>query len=89
MCKYLCILNNYVCVVICVSIFFNDSYLCVWFCAQIPIFPVLKKDLTFIHLGNDSYIDGLVNFEKLRMTAKEIRNTGKMCFSRYVSSHLC
>lgn len=52
---------------------------------QIPIFPVVKKDLTFIHLGNDSLIDGIVNFEKLRMIAKEIRHIGTMCSARYVS----
>lgn len=38
----------------------------------IPFYPVVKKDLTFIHLANDSKIDGLVNFEKLRMIAKEV-----------------
>ena len=31
------------------------------------------KDLTFIDLGNDTKIDNLVNFEKLRMLAKEVR----------------
>lgn len=29
-------------------------------------------------LGNDSKVDGLVNFEKLRMIAKEIRHVGRM-----------
>ncbi|KAM5150354.1 protein lin-28 homolog A-like [Callospermophilus lateralis] len=33
---------------------------------------VIKKDLTFLHEGNNSNLDGLVNFEKLRMIAKEI-----------------
>jgi RasGEF domain len=42
-------------------------------CLQIPFFPLVKKDLTFIHFGNDSRVEGLVNFEKLRMIAKEIR----------------
>ena len=32
----------------------------------IPFYPVVKKDLTFIHLANDTNVDGLVNFEKLR-----------------------
>ncbi|XP_035225084.1 rap guanine nucleotide exchange factor 2-like isoform X2 [Stegodyphus dumicola] len=50
---------------------------------MIPFYPVLKKDLTFIHLGNDSYIDGLVNFEKLRMVAKEIRTVLSMCSAPY------
>lgn len=43
----------------------------------IPFFPVITKDLTFIHLGNDSIIDGLVNFEKLRLIAREIRQISK------------
>ena len=45
---------------------------------MIPFFPVVKKDLTFLHLGNDSEMDGLVNFEKLRMIAKEIRQITNM-----------
>lgn len=45
----------------------------------IPFYPVVKKDLTFIHLGNDSRIDGLINFEKLRMISKEIRTLMDMC----------
>ncbi|XP_072553968.1 rap guanine nucleotide exchange factor 2-like isoform X3 [Paramormyrops kingsleyae] len=44
----------------------------------IPLFPVIKKDLTFLHEGNDSKVDGLVNFEKLRMIAKEVRHVGRM-----------
>lgn len=50
---------------------------------QIPFYPVVKKDLTFIHLGNDSKIEGLINFEKLRMIAKEVRALGNMCSSPY------
>ena len=38
----------------------------------IPFWPVVKTDLTFIHLGNDSRVDGMINFEKLRMIAKEV-----------------
>ncbi|XP_074169575.1 rap guanine nucleotide exchange factor 6 isoform X6 [Rhinolophus sinicus] len=44
----------------------------------IPLFPVVKKDMTFLHEGNDSKVDGLVNFEKLRMIAKEIRQVIRM-----------
>ncbi|KAM3601321.1 uncharacterized protein V6R79_010642 [Siganus canaliculatus] len=44
----------------------------------IPLFPVVKKDLTFLHEGNDSSVDGLVNFEKLRMIAKEIRHVVRL-----------
>uniref|UniRef100_T1J310 Rap guanine nucleotide exchange factor 2 n=1 Tax=Strigamia maritima TaxID=126957 RepID=T1J310_STRMM len=49
----------------------------------IPFYPVVKKDLTFIHLGNDTQVDGLVNFEKLRMIAKEIRQLNNMCSAPY------
>ncbi|XP_022902879.1 rap guanine nucleotide exchange factor 6 isoform X4 [Onthophagus taurus] len=49
----------------------------------IPFYPVVKKDLTFIHLGNDSKVENLVNFEKLRMIAKEIRSLSNMCSSPY------
>nr|XP_033323522.1 rap guanine nucleotide exchange factor 2-like isoform X10 [Megalopta genalis] len=49
----------------------------------IPFYPVVKKDLTFIHLGNDSRVEGLVNFEKLRMIAKEVRSLTGMCSSPY------
>jgi len=38
----------------------------------------VKKDLTFIHFGNDSRVEGLVNFEKLRMIAKEVRQVTAM-----------
>lgn len=73
----------------------------------IPLFPVIKKDLTFLHegkiqhaplslknprrfqvfkpvfmsvpvTGNDSKVDGLVNFEKLRMIAREIRHVVRL-----------
>uniref|UniRef100_A0A4W4F6J8 Rap guanine nucleotide exchange factor 2 n=1 Tax=Electrophorus electricus TaxID=8005 RepID=A0A4W4F6J8_ELEEL len=44
----------------------------------IPLYPVIKKDLTFLHEGNDSKVDGLVNFEKLRMIAREIRHVVRM-----------
>lgn len=39
-------------------------YLCKFFC---------RKDLTFLHEGNDSHDGDLINFEKLRMISKEIR----------------
>lgn len=33
---------------------------------------------SFNNVGNDSKVEGLVNFEKLRMIAKEIRHVGRM-----------
>ncbi len=58
------------------------------FVLQIPFFPVVKKDLTFINLGNDSKVDGLINFEKLRMIAKEVRHICTMASAQYVSRTL-
>ncbi|XP_037928446.1 rap guanine nucleotide exchange factor 2 isoform X2 [Teleopsis dalmanni] len=49
----------------------------------IPFYPIVKKDLTFIHLGNDTRVDSLINFEKLRMIAKEVRLLTHMCSSPY------
>ena len=46
---------------------------------MIPIYPMVSKDLTFIHLGNETKVDGLINFEKLRMVAKEVRGLMNMC----------
>ncbi|XP_076825395.1 uncharacterized protein LOC143470976 isoform X3 [Clavelina lepadiformis] len=45
----------------------------------IPYVPVVKKDLTFLHLGNDTKVDGLINFEKMRMIAKEVRGICRLC----------
>ncbi|KAH8858329.1 Rap guanine nucleotide exchange factor 6 [Schistosoma japonicum] len=47
---------------------------------MLPYLPLVLKDLTFIHLGNPSLTpDGLVNFVKLRMLAKEVRVICRMC----------
>ncbi|XP_029450970.1 rap guanine nucleotide exchange factor 3 isoform X2 [Rhinatrema bivittatum] len=40
----------------------------------IPFIPLLLKDLTFIHQGNRTVVEHLINFEKMRMMAK----TGQM-----------
>uniref|UniRef100_A0A5S6Q0Y8 Uncharacterized protein n=1 Tax=Trichuris muris TaxID=70415 RepID=A0A5S6Q0Y8_TRIMR len=51
---------------------------------SIPLLPVLKKDLTFIHECNPTWCDdGLVNFEKLRMIAKEIRFVVRLASAPY------
>lgn len=50
----------------------------------IPFFPIVKKDLTFIHLAHPTIDEQeLVNFEKLRMISKEIRNIMNMSSSQY------
>ncbi|UMM24167.1 hypothetical protein L5515_004531 [Caenorhabditis briggsae] len=40
----------------------------------IPFVPLILKDLMFIHQGNKSFYNGLVNFEKMHMFAKIFRN---------------
>uniref|UniRef100_A0A0N5AB86 Rap guanine nucleotide exchange factor 2 n=1 Tax=Syphacia muris TaxID=451379 RepID=A0A0N5AB86_9BILA len=49
----------------------------------VPMYPVLKKDLTFSHEGNPTYCDKLINFEKLRMIANAIRSVTKLCSAPY------
>ncbi|XP_068996736.1 rap guanine nucleotide exchange factor 3 isoform X2 [Embiotoca jacksoni] len=39
----------------------------------IPLMPLLLKDMTFIHEGNPTYVEKLVNFEKMRMLAKTVK----------------
>ncbi|XP_066497445.1 rap guanine nucleotide exchange factor 4 isoform X2 [Hoplias malabaricus] len=39
----------------------------------IPFMPLLIKDMTFTHEGNKTYVDSLVNFEKMRMIANTVR----------------
>jgi len=62
----------------CTAFFFLYSIVGTLSVVQIPFFPLVKKDLTFVHFGNDSRVDGLVNFEKLRMIAKEVRQVTAM-----------
>nr|XP_033818174.1 rap guanine nucleotide exchange factor 6-like [Geotrypetes seraphini] len=47
----------------------------------IPLFPLVKKDLFFLHEGNDSMVEGLVNFEKRRLIANNIRTVSQMAFA--------
>lgn len=49
----------------------------------VPIYPVLKKDLTFAHEGNPTYCEKLINFEKLRMIAKAVHAVTKLCSAPY------
>ncbi|XP_051815156.1 rap guanine nucleotide exchange factor 4 [Acanthochromis polyacanthus] len=39
----------------------------------IPFMPLLIKDMTFSHEGNKTFIDNLVNFEKMRMIANTVK----------------
>ncbi|XP_029461658.1 rap guanine nucleotide exchange factor 4 [Rhinatrema bivittatum] len=47
----------------------------------IPFTPLLIKDMTFTHEGNKTFIDNLINFEKMRMIANTVRTI------RYCRSH--
>lgn len=47
----------------------------------IPFMPLLLKDMTFVHEGNKSTLNGLVNFEKMHMMAKSMR-TLRFCRSK-------
>ncbi|XP_027528903.1 rap guanine nucleotide exchange factor 3-like, partial [Neopelma chrysocephalum] len=39
----------------------------------IPFVPLLLKDMTFIHEGNRTWAENLINFEKMHMMAKTAR----------------
>uniref|UniRef100_A0A4W3IRK8 Rap guanine nucleotide exchange factor 4 n=1 Tax=Callorhinchus milii TaxID=7868 RepID=A0A4W3IRK8_CALMI len=47
----------------------------------IPFMPLLIKDMTFTHEGNKTFIDNLVNFEKMHMIGNTIR-TVRYCRSQ-------
>ncbi|XP_042200258.1 rap guanine nucleotide exchange factor 3-like [Callorhinchus milii] len=38
----------------------------------LPFMPLLIKDLTFIEEGNKTFVNNLVNFEKMRMIARTV-----------------
>ncbi|KHJ94971.1 RasGEF domain protein [Oesophagostomum dentatum] len=54
----------------------------------VPIYPVIKKDLTFSHEGNPTYCEKLVNFEKLRLIAKSVRAVSKLSSAPYEISSM-
>uniref|UniRef100_UPI00398E7EAB rap guanine nucleotide exchange factor 4 n=1 Tax=Pristiophorus japonicus TaxID=55135 RepID=UPI00398E7EAB len=47
----------------------------------IPFMPLLIKDMTFTHEGNKTYVDNLVNFEKMHMIGNTVR-TARHCRSQ-------
>ena len=42
----------------------------------IPFMPLVTKDAYFLHIGNETFVDGLVNFEKMRLVASNVRGLG-------------
>ncbi|XP_004365323.2 rap guanine nucleotide exchange factor GEF2 [Capsaspora owczarzaki ATCC 30864] len=54
----------------------------------IPFFPLLMKDLTFMREGNDSVIEGRINFDLLRMISRAIRSLDPFRSTPYDSTTL-
>ncbi|PIO67909.1 RasGEF domain protein [Teladorsagia circumcincta] len=52
-----------------------------------PYRALVAKDLTFIHEGNKTYYNGLVNFEKMHMIATILR-TFRQCKSRFAAPQI-
>ncbi|XP_056148683.1 rap guanine nucleotide exchange factor 4-like isoform X2 [Lampris incognitus] len=54
----------------------------------IPFMPLLLKDMTFTHEGNKTFIDNMVNFEKMRIIANTIRQV-RHCRSQTFNPDIC
>ncbi|XP_054480979.1 rap guanine nucleotide exchange factor 4-like isoform X3 [Anoplopoma fimbria] len=54
----------------------------------IPFMPLLLKDMTFTHEGNKTFIDSMVNFEKMRIIANTIRQV-RHCRSQPFNPEIC
>ncbi|XP_063492377.1 rap guanine nucleotide exchange factor 5 isoform X3 [Symphalangus syndactylus] len=55
---------------------------------KIPFMPLLLKDVTFIHEGNKTFLDNLVNFEKLHMIADTVRTLRHCRTNQFGTDHL-
>jgi len=49
----------------------------------VPFLPIYIKDLTFMNDGNESKIDGMINFDKLRMMANRVKDISKLVDYEY------
>ncbi|XP_029561422.1 rap guanine nucleotide exchange factor 4-like isoform X3 [Salmo trutta] len=54
----------------------------------IPFMPLLLKDMTFSHEGKKTFIDNMVNFEKMRVIANTIRAV-RHCRSQPFNPEVC
>uniref|UniRef100_A0A4W4FVZ3 Rap guanine nucleotide exchange factor (GEF) 5a n=1 Tax=Electrophorus electricus TaxID=8005 RepID=A0A4W4FVZ3_ELEEL len=54
---------------------------------KIPFLPLLLKDITFIHEGNKTFLDNLVNFEKMHMIADTVRIV-RQCQTDHMGKYL-
>jgi len=49
----------------------------------VPFLPIYLKDLTFMNDGNESKVNGMINFDKLRMMAKRVKDISKLVDYEY------
>uniref|UniRef100_A0A1I7SI50 Ras-GEF domain-containing protein n=3 Tax=Bursaphelenchus xylophilus TaxID=6326 RepID=A0A1I7SI50_BURXY len=49
----------------------------------IPIYPIMRKDLTFAHESKPTCCGALINFDKLRLIARIIRSVTMLCSVKY------
>jgi len=49
----------------------------------VPFLPIYLKDLTFMNDGNDSKVNGMINFDKLRMMTKRVKDISKLVDYEY------
>ncbi|KAM9487976.1 rap guanine nucleotide exchange factor 5b [Clarias gariepinus] len=54
---------------------------------KIPFLPLLLKDITFIHEGNKTFLDNMVNFDKLHMMA-DLARVIRHCQTNHVGNML-
>ncbi|KAI8836368.1 ras guanine nucleotide exchange factor domain-containing protein [Chytridium lagenaria] len=49
----------------------------------VPFLPIYLKDLTFINDGNASQVNGMVNFDKLRMMGKRVKDISSLAGTEF------
>ncbi|KAJ3112358.1 hypothetical protein HDU96_004664 [Phlyctochytrium bullatum] len=49
----------------------------------VPFLPIYLKDLTFINDGNASQVNGMVNFDKLRMMGKRVKDISSLASTEF------
>jgi len=47
------------------------------------LIAIYLKDLTFMNDGNESKVNGMINFDKLRMMAKRVKDISKLVDYEY------
>ncbi|KAJ3334344.1 hypothetical protein HDU76_000037 [Blyttiomyces sp. JEL0837] len=49
----------------------------------VPFLPIYLKDLTFINDGNQSNVNGMINFDKLRMMGSRVKDITSLAHTNY------